>query len=87
MPYVLFIIGILLGLYGLIRFADKASTRQMKLLFETAIALVFILALLYLILSERLGLIVIWLLVALPFYVIRWRKRKLAQMGEKNDNE
>lgn len=84
MPYALLIIGVLLGLYGLMRFADKATTAQMKLLFEAAIALVFIVALLYLILSERLGLIVLWLLVALPFYFARWRKRKLAKMKEMN---
>ena len=84
MPYVLLIIGILLGFYGLVRFADKATTTQMKLLFEAAIALLFIIALLYLILSERLGLIVLWLVIALPFYFARWRKRKLEKLEKKD---
>ena len=87
MPYVLLIIGILLGLYGLVRFADKASPGQMKTLFEAFFALLLAVALLYLILSERLGLIVLWLVIALPFFLAVWRKRRLAKIQKENDNE
>ena len=84
MPYVLLIIGLMLGLYGLIRFADKATTTQMKLLFEAATALLLCLILLYLIVTEKLALIVLWLIVALPFFILRWRKWKLEKIKKKD---
>lgn len=80
MPYVILIAGLLLGLYGLIRFSEKATTGQMRKLAEAGIALVFILALLYLIITEKLGLVVVMLIAALPVLFARWRKRKMEQI-------
>jgi len=87
MPYILLIIGVLLGLYGLIRFADKASAAQMKKLMEALFALVLAIILLYLIVTEKLGLIVLWLIFALPFFLMIWRRRKLKETTEKTGKQ
>ena len=80
MPYVILIAGLLLGLYGLIRFSENATTAQMKRLLEAALVFVFILGLLYLIITEKLGLVVVMLIAALPVLFARWRKRKIKQL-------
>jgi hypothetical protein len=79
MPYAILIAGLLLGFYGLVRFAQKASPAQMRKLAEAGIILVFILVLLYLIITEKLGLVVVMLIAALPVLFARWRKRRMKQ--------
>ncbi|HEY8190640.1 MAG TPA: hypothetical protein VIF12_08135 [Micavibrio sp.] len=80
MPYVILIAGLLLGLYGLIRFSEKATTAQMKRLLEASLVFVFILGFLYLIITEKLGLVVVMLIAALPVLFARWRKRRIKQL-------
>lgn len=54
MPYVLLILGLIIGLYALYRFFLKANVRQIKSLFLAALLLVLCVALFYMAVSGRL---------------------------------
>ena len=87
MPYIILIIGVLIGLYALYRFFLSASVDQIKALFITAIFVVVCVAMFFLALTGRFGSAVAVLLVAAPIFwpLIKHHLRTEMPTGETSD--
>ncbi len=74
MPYLILVIGLLIGFYALYRFFLNANVNQVKAFIASAITAIFGLALLYLALTGKLIAALIGLVGAAPA-LIGWFKR------------
>ncbi len=84
MPYLLLIIGLMIGAYALFRFFAKAKPDQVKALFLTFFAAVVAITLLFMALTGRLIPAIGLLAVLLPIYM---NMRKTMRASENNDAE
>lgn len=75
MPYLLLIIGVLFGIYGLYRFFLNADVRQIKALLLAAVATAIGLALILMALTGQLGKALGLFIALLPFVVAYLRGR------------
>ncbi len=75
MPYLILIIGILVGLYGLYRFFLQANTKQIVSLFAVSGFTVICAALFFLAVTGRLPAALGLLAALYPFVIAFWHKR------------
>lgn len=68
MPYIIIIVGVLIGLYALYRFFLSASVEQVKALFITAAFVIVCIVMFFLALTGRFGPAVAILVVAAPIF-------------------
>ena len=73
MPYLILVIGLIIGFYTLYRFFLNANVDQIKALFATSLTVIFSVALLFLALTGKLIAALVGLVGAVPI-LIRWYK-------------
>lgn len=74
MPYLLLVIGLIIGFYALYRFFINANTQQIKAFFAAALSVIIGIALLYLALTGKLIAALIGLVATAPA-LIGWIKK------------
>ncbi len=77
MHYLLLLIGVVIGLYGLYRFFLNADVKQITALFMTAALLAVCTAMFFLAVTGRLPAALALLLALLPILLPYWKARKL----------
>ena len=75
MPYILLVIGLLIGGFGLYRFLLKADMRQIKALFLVAALFTMIIALFFLTITQRFGAALGILAALFPFALSLYRTK------------
>lgn len=75
MPYLLLVIGLIIGVYALYRFFLNANVRQIKAFFASALTAIFGIALIYLALTGKLIAALVGAVGLIPV-VIKWFKAK-----------
>lgn len=78
MPYVLLVIGLLIGAYALYRFFINANPSQIKALFLTASITTLVIALFFMAVTGRLGAALALGAAIIPFVIAYLRERKKA---------
>ena len=86
MPYLISVIGVLIGLFALYRFFIKASPRQIRLFFLICILTIFGTILLYFTLTGRILISIGLLVLAIP-YVIMYFKGEMRSAKERKKHE
>lgn len=81
MPYLLLIIGVLLGLYALYRFFLRADVRQIKALLLTLLAVSLCVALVFLALTGRLPAALAIVVALVPVMAGIWREARKPKNG------
>ena len=76
MPYILLVLGLLIGAYALYRFFINADTRQIKALFLTASIATLIIALFFMAVTGRLAAALALGAAVIPFVIAYLRERK-----------
>ena len=79
MPYLILIVGLLIGLYALYRFFISANVEQVKALFMTAILVVIGIATLLLALTGRLPAAIAVLVAVVPIAISMHKKSKQSE--------
>lgn len=85
MPYIVLILGIIVGLYALYRFLIKASPEQVRSLIRYSIIAVYILVLLFFALTGRIIISLVLLLLSVPFVIAHFKGKK--PKDDQQDNE
>lgn len=75
MPYILLILGLLIGTYALYRFFIKADIKQIKALFLAAALVTLVIALFYMALTGKLAAALGLTAAIIPFVVAYFRER------------
>lgn len=78
MPYLMLVIGLLIGLFALYRFFIQANVHQIKAAFLSAGFIVFCLALFYLSVTGRLPAALVLLVAVAPIALELYKKRPLS---------
>ncbi len=87
MPYLILIIGIVIGIFALYRFLIKATPKQIRQLFLITIITFFSAIMLFFALSGRIIISIGLLLLAIPFIISYFRgKQKAKNSKKKKDN-
>ncbi len=86
MPYLIFLFGILVGLYALYRFFLKANPDEVKNLIRISISLVYGIIILYFALSNRIIISLALLVLYIPF-IISYYRSKLDKQSPKGDDK
>lgn len=76
MHYLILVVGILIGIYGLYKFFLSANAKQVKAAFTTAAFTIFAFALLYLSITGRLPAALGLLGAISPFLLSHWHKKR-----------
>ncbi len=84
MPYLILIIGIIIGIFALFRFFVKATPKQIRKFFQIAIITIYSAILLFFALSGRIIISIGLLLLAIPF-IIAYFKNKIIKRDKNND--
>lgn len=76
MPYILLVLGLLIGAYALYRFFIKANTQQIRALFLTASIATLVIALFFMALTGRLAAALALAAAIIPFVIAHLRESK-----------
>lgn len=74
MPYILLILGLLIGGFALLRFFSKASVEQIKLFFRICLLIVYGFVLLYFAMTGRIVIAIGIFVLSLPILLSYYRK-------------
>lgn len=84
MPYLVLILGIIIGLYALYRFFIKASPEQVRNLIHYTIVTLFCLVLIFFALTSRIIISLALLTLSIPFIISHLKGKT---KSKKEDNE
>lgn len=88
MPYLILIIGLLVGIYALIRFFAKARPSQIRAFFRILIITIYFVILLFLALTGRIIISIALLILAIPFGISYLKGKMLSNKKDiKKDDE
>ncbi|PCI55992.1 MAG: hypothetical protein COB36_04140 [Alphaproteobacteria bacterium] len=85
MPYLILILGLIVGAYALYRFFIKATPEQVRSLIRYSIIIVYVLILLFFALTGRIIISLALLLLSIPFVIAHFKDK--AQKDNKQDEE
>ncbi len=86
MPYLILIIGAIVGIYALLRFFAKASPSQIKSFIRIVVIIIYIVIMLFFAMTGRIIVSIALLTLAIPF-AISYFKGKKKEEGDKNDDD
>lgn len=75
MPYLIYLVGILFGLYAFLRFFMGADTRQIRRFFLTVFLAAYAVILIEMAVTGRLILAIILLLALVPFVILYYHRK------------
>ncbi len=84
MPYLIFVIGAIIGLYALYRFFINANVQQIKAAFLTAALIIFAIALFFLALTGKLPAAIGLGVAVIPFIIAHFRRKYLSEQHKDN---
>ena len=84
MPYLILVIGALIGLYALFRFLTKATPSQIKVFFRIVIIVIYCVIMLFFALTGRIIISISLVVLAIPF-AIAYFKGKNKKEDKKDD--
>lgn len=73
MPYLVLVLGIIVGLYALYRFFIKASPEQIRNLIRYSVIIIYSLILLFFALTARIIISLALLLLSIPFIIAHFK--------------
>ena len=85
MPYLVLVLGLIVGVYALFRFFVKASPEQVRNLIRYSIIAVYILILLFFALTSRIIISIVLLLLCVPFVIAHFKAK--TEEDNKQDEE
>ena len=86
MPYLILVIGMIVGIYALMRFFSKASPKQIKSFIHIVIIVIYCMIMLFFALTGRIIISIALLTLVIPFS-ISYFKGKKKERKDKGDND
>ncbi len=85
MPYLILVIGALIGLYALFRFLTKAQPSQIKAFFRIVVIVIYCVIMLFFALTGRIIISIALVVLAIPFAISYFKGRNKKE--NKKDDE
>jgi len=87
MPYLILVIGLMVGVYALIRFFAKAEPKQIRTFFRISIIAIHLMILLFFALTGRVAISIALFVLAIPFIIPYFKKKILSDNKENKSDE